>query len=110
MGLSLGTEDILDTPAAASPAPNAWKPQHPPTHQALLLGNPHPRHNDDRSLTSNNDASLANTLATFETNLTTVVTTLFELNNKERARERKEYADQRKIDKQQRFEAEAKRE
>ena len=49
-------------------------------------------------------------LATFETNLTTVVITLFELNNKEQAKERKEYEDRRNIDKQQRFEAEAKRE
>ena len=109
MGLNLGTEEILDTPATASSPPNSWKTPRP-VNQSALLGNHHPSHNDDRSLISNNDASLANTLATFETNLTTVVTTLFELNNKERARERREYADQRKIDKQQRFEAEAKRE
>ena len=74
MGLSLGTDDILDTPAAVSPAPNAWKPSIPTTHQALLLGNFQPRLNDDRSLTSNNDnASLANTLATFEPHLSVTV-------------------------------------
>ena len=108
MGLNLGTEDILDTLPTASSPPNAWKTPHP-ANQLALLGNHHPNHNDDRSLISNNDASLANTLATFETNLTTVVTTFFELNNKERTRERKEYADQRKIDKQQRFEAKGKK-
>ena len=32
MGLSLGTKDILDTPTAVSPAPNAWKPTNQPTH------------------------------------------------------------------------------
>ena len=76
-GFTLGTDDILNTPAAVSPAPNAWKPINPPTHQALLLGNPQPRLNDDRSLTSNTDnASIANTLVTFETNLTTATSTV----------------------------------
>ena len=98
MGLNLGTEDILDTPATASSSPNAWKTPHP-TNQLALLGIHHPRYNDDRSLTSNNDASLANTLATFETNLTAVVATIFEMQNKEQAIERKDAA-----------EAEAKRE
>ena len=65
----------------------------PQTNQLALLGTHHPRHNDDRSLTSNNDASLANTLATFETNLTTVVTTIFEMKNKEQAIERKDAAE-----------------
>ena len=103
MGLSLGTDDILDTPAAVSPAPNAWKPSNPPTHQALLLGNPQPRHYDDRSLTSNNDnASLANTLATFETNLTTVITTIFEQQNNQRTIERKDAADAEEKRKEQR--------
>ena len=79
MGFSLGTDDILDTPAAVSPAQNTWKPSNAPNHQALLLGNPQPRQNDDRSLTRNtNNASLANTLATFETNLTSAITTIFE--------------------------------
>ena len=109
MGLNLGTEDILDTPATASSPPNTWKTPHP-ANQLALLGNHHPSRNDDRLLISNNDASLANTLAIFKTNLTTVVTTLFDLNNKERVRERKEYKDRRKIDEQQRFEAEEKRE
>ena len=85
MGLSLGTEDILDTPATFSSPPNAWKtPQ--PANQLALLGNHHPN-NNDRSLISNNDASLADTLATFETSLTTVVTTLFDFNNKEQVRD-----------------------
>ena len=93
-GFSLGTDDILDKPAAVSLAQNAWKPINPPTHQALLLGNPQPRQNDDCSLTSNTDnASLANTLATFETNITSVITTIFEQQNNQRAIERKDAAD-----------------
>ena len=93
-GFSLGTNDILDTPAAVSPAPNAWKPANPPTHQALLLDNPQPRQNDDRSLTSYTDnASIANTLATFETNLTSAITTIFEQQNHQRTIERKDAAE-----------------
>ena len=104
MGLNLGTLDALDTPAAVSSQPNVWKTPHP-ANQLALLGNHYP-YIVDRSLISNNDASLTNALATFETNLTTVVTTLFELNNKEQAKERKEYEDRRKINKQQQIEAE----
>ena len=90
----MGTNDILDTPAAVSPAPNAWKPANPPTHQALLLDNPQPRQNDDRSLTSYTDnASIANTLATFETNLTSAITTIFEQQNHQRTIERKDAAE-----------------
>ena len=103
MGLNLGTEDILDTPATAPSPPNVWKtPQQ--ANQLALLGTHHPN-NDDWSLISNNDASLATTLATFGTNLTTVVTAMFDLNNKDRERERKEYDDRRKIEEQQRSEA-----
>ena len=93
-GFSLGTDDILDTPAAVSPPQNSWKPINPPPHQALLLGNPQPRQNDDRSLTSNTDnVSLANTFATFETNLTSAITTIFEQQNHQRTIERKDAAD-----------------
>ena len=108
MGIHLGTEDILDEfPTLPAPS-NAWKTQQP-ENQLALLGIPNPN-NDDQSLISNNDGSLANTLATFETNLTTVVTTMLELNNHERARERKEDNDRRKIEDQQRAEVEERRE
>ena len=57
------------------------------------MGNRQPRQNDDCSLTSNTDnASLANTLATFETNLTSAITTIFEQQNHQRTIERKEAA------------------
>ena len=93
-GFTLGNDDFTTPPAAAVPKQNAWKPTNPPTHQALFMGNPPPRHNDDRSITSNTDnVSLANTFATFETNLTAAITTIFEEQNKARAIERKDAAD-----------------
>ena len=93
-GFTLGNDDFVSPPAAAAPTQNAWKPANPPTHQALLLGNPPPRQHDDRSITSNTDnVSLANTLATFETNLTSAITTIFEQQNHQRTIERKDAAD-----------------
>ena len=93
-GFTLGNDDFVSPPAAAAPVQNAWKPINPPTHQALIMGNRQPRQNDDRSLTSNTDnASLANTLATFETNLTSAITTIFEQQNHQRTIERKDAAD-----------------
>ena len=93
-GFTLGNNEFTTPPAAAIPKPNVWKPTNPPTHQALLMGNPPPRHNDDRSITSNTDnVSLANTFATFETNLTAAITTIFEEQEKARAIERKDAAD-----------------
>ena len=93
-GFTLDNDNILTPPAAAAPTQNASKPTNPPTHQALLLGNPSPRQHDDRSITSNTDnVSLANTFATFETNLTAAITTIFELQNNQRAVERKDAVD-----------------
>ena len=93
-GFTLENDDLLTPPAAAAPTQNAWKPANPPTHQALLLGNPPPRQHDDRSITSNTDnVSLANTFATFETNLTAAITTIFEQQNNVRIIERKDAAD-----------------
>ena len=93
-GFTLGNDDFITPPAEAVPKKNAWKPANQPTHQALLMGNPPPRHNDDRSITSNTDnVSLANTFATFETNITAAITTIFAEQEKARIIERKDAAD-----------------
>jgi len=57
-----------------------------------------------------NDHSLATTLASFRTEMTSVVTTMMEVNEKERAKERQVYKDRRKVEDQQRTEAEEHRE
>ena len=91
---TLGNDVCVSPPAAPAPEQNAWKPINPPTHQALIMGYRQPKQNDDRSLTSNTDnQSLANTLQTFETNLTSVITTIFEQQNHQRTLERKDAAD-----------------
>ena len=93
-GFTLGNDEFTTPPAVAIPKQNVWQPTNPPTHQALLMGNPPPRHNDDRSITSNTDnVSLANTFATFETNITAAITTIFAEQEKARAIERKDAAD-----------------
>ena len=93
-GFTLGNDDLTTPPAAAAPKQNAWKPANPPTHQALLLCNPSPRQHDDRSITSNTDnVFLRNAFATFETNLTAAITTIFEQQNNQQAIERKDAAD-----------------
>ena len=82
LGFTLGNDDLLTPPAAAAPTQNAWKPANRPTHQALLLSNLSLRQHDDRFITSNTDnLFLANTFATFETNLTAAITTIFEQQN-----------------------------
>ena len=108
MGIQLGTDDLLDEfPSLSSPA-NAWKTLQPENRIALLR-NPH-QPNDDRLLISMNDQSLANAFASFRTEMTSVVTTMMEVNNQERAEERQEYEDRRKVEDQQRTEAEERRE
>ena len=108
MGIQLGTDDLLDDfPSLPSPA-SAWKTQQPENWIALL-GNPH-QSNDDRSLINMNDQSLANTFASFRSEMTSVVTTMMEVNNQEWAKERKEYEDRRKVEDQQQTKAEERRE
>ena len=57
-----------------------------------------------------NDQSLANTFASFRTEITTVVTELLKANKQGRAEERRDYEALRQIENQQRYEVEQKRE
>ena len=52
-----------------------------------------------------NDQSLAHTIASFRTEMTTVVTEMLEANKQERAEERRDYEEMRRIENQQRNEA-----
>ena len=77
MGIQLGIDDLLDEFPSIPPPANAWKKQQP-ANRLTILGNPeHP--NDDRPLISMNDQSLANTFASFRTEMTSVVTTMMEI-------------------------------
>ena len=80
-----------------------------PPNQLALASTPQ-QSNDDQSLISMNDQLLANTFASFCSEMTTVITTLLEANKQERADERKDYEEMRKIENQQRDEVEQKRE
>ena len=53
-----------------------------------------------------NDHSLATTLVSFRKEMTSVVTTMMAVNEKEQAKERQEYKKRRKVEDQQRTEAE----
>ena len=66
--------------------------------------------NDNRSLISMNDQSLVNTLSSFRIKMTSVVTSMLEISKQEQQEERKEYAAMRRIENEQREEAEKKRE
>ena len=78
MGIQLGTDNVVDAFPPIPPTGNAWKtPQ--PTNQLALAITPQ-QSNDDRSLISMNDQSLAKTFASFRTEITTVVTELLEAN------------------------------
>ena len=68
---TLGNDDLITPPTAAAPTQNAWIPANPPTHQALLLGDPPPWQHDVWSITSNTDnVSIANRFVKFETKTT----------------------------------------
>ena len=107
MDIQLGMDDVLD---AAPPVltRSAWKPLQAPT-QTPLASTLH-QLNDDQLFVSMNDQSLANTLSSFRTKLTTVVSTMLEVSKQERQEERKEYADSRRIENEQQEAVKKKRE
>ena len=114
MDIQLGTDDVLD---AATPVltRNAWKPQGPPITNSptfnTFINEQQQQHaqqqqqsNDERSFMD--DRSIANTLSSFRTEMTSVVTTMLEASRLERQEERKEYAESRRIENEQRDAAE----
>ena len=76
MDIQLGTDDVLDAAPPLLPR-SAWKPLQAPT-QPPLASTLH-QLNDDRSFISMNDQSLANTLSSFRTELTPVVSSMLEV-------------------------------
>ena len=86
MGINFGTDNSAAEFLSLPPPVNPWTPPQPET-QVALLGNPH-QSADDRLLVSMHDHSLANTLASFRTEMTSVVTTMMAVNEKERAKGR----------------------
>ena len=83
---------------------NPWK-QTQPENQLALFGNSH-HPGDDQSLVSMTDNSLATTLASIQTELACVVTTMMAVNEQERTKERQVYKDRRKKERKSRKEAE----
>ena len=92
MSLDFGTKEVADMfPSLLAPAPtNSWE-QTPPENQLALR--------DDRSTASMTDNYFATTLASIQSDMARMVTTIMAVNEQERGKERKVYED-RKADRE----------
>ena len=88
MSLNFGTKEIVDAfpslPALAPAPPNPWKQTTTETQLALR---------DEQSTVSMTDNSYARSLASIQSDLASMVTSIMTVNKYERAKDRKQYED-----------------
>ena len=106
MSLNFGSKESKDwfPSLPATMTANSWK-QTPPENQLALFGKSH-HPGDNRSLVSMTDNSFATTLASIQSKMASVVTTIMAVNEQERAKERQVYDERRKEEEKSRKEAE----
>lgn len=97
MSLNFGTEasaNMFPSLPATTTTTNPWK-QTPLENQLSLLSKSH-HPGDDQSLASTTDNSFATTLASLQSEMASVVTTIIVVNEQECAKEKQVYKDRRK--------------